>query len=54
MLDVEETLRKLYKEKYCDPDDYVVTRWASDPYSLGSYSFIPKGARKVGYRSASC
>lgn len=36
-------LRKVYDD-VPDPVSYIVTRWASDPYSLGSYSFLAKGA----------
>jgi hypothetical protein len=28
------------------PRSYVVTRWASDPYSRGAYSYVPVGGRK--------
>jgi len=28
------------------PRSYVVTRWGSDPYSQGAYSYVPVGSRK--------
>ncbi|KAL4530257.1 hypothetical protein Ndes2437B_g03764 [Nannochloris sp. 'desiccata'] len=28
------------------PRSFVVTRWASDPYSQGAYSYVPVGSRK--------
>lgn len=27
-----------------DPDGWLITRWAADPFTLGSYSFLPPGA----------
>ncbi|MGQ0805350.1 MAG: FAD-dependent oxidoreductase [Actinomycetota bacterium] len=27
-----------------DPDGWLITRWAADPFALGSYSFLPPGA----------
>ncbi len=26
------------------PEKYFLTRWSQDPYSLGSYSYLPVGA----------
>jgi monoamine oxidase len=37
-------LKKFYGEDIAQPSDYLITRWASDPFSFGSYSYIPKGA----------
>ena len=41
--EVMEVLKKMYgNTKVPDhPQHYVITRWAMDPYSEGSYSFIP-------------
>lgn len=36
-------LRKLYGQSIPDPNAYYITRWASDPFSCGSYSHIPPG-----------
>jgi monoamine oxidase len=47
LADVEASLLILYGEWYVQPVDYLVTRWASDPFSYGSYSFVPTNARKV-------
>ncbi|MBL8891757.1 MAG: FAD-dependent oxidoreductase [Planctomycetaceae bacterium] len=38
------TLRHLFGPDIPAPIDYQVTRWASDPLALGSYSFNPVGA----------
>ena len=38
------TLRILYGSNIPAPVDYQITRWASDPYSYGSYSFDPVGS----------
>jgi monoamine oxidase len=39
-----QTLRKIYGDSIPEPIDYQMTRWATDPYSLGSYSYNPVGA----------
>jgi monoamine oxidase len=36
-------LRKLCGREIPQPDAYYITRWASDPFSCGSYSHIPPG-----------
>ena len=48
LADVEAVLRRLYGDAYVAPLDYTVTRWASDPFSRGSYSYVPVAGRKVG------
>ena len=42
-----QTLRTIFGNAIPDPLDYQITRWASDPYALGSYSF-----NAVGYTPA--
>lgn len=39
-----QTLRKLYGKDIPAPLGYQITRWASDPFALGSYSFNAVGA----------
>lgn len=39
-----QTLRTLYGRNIPAPIDYQITRWAADPFSLGSYSYNPVGA----------
>lgn len=39
-----QTLRTIYGVSIPEPIDYQITRWASDPFSLGSYSYNPVGA----------
>jgi monoamine oxidase len=39
-----QTLRTIYGASIPEPIDYQMTRWASDPFSLGSYSYNPVGA----------
>ena len=36
-------LRTIYGKNTPEPIAAKVTRWGSDPYSLGAYSYIPKG-----------
>ena len=38
------SLRKMFGSSVTKPRDYLVTRWASDPHALGSYSHLPPGA----------
>lgn len=38
------TLRHLFGPDIPEPTDYQLTRWATDPMSLGSYSYNPIGA----------
>jgi len=38
-----QTLRTIFGADIPDPVDYQITRWASDPFALGSYSFNPVG-----------
>lgn len=42
--DAMRTLRRLYGPNAPAPIDVQITRWASDPFALGSYSFNPVGA----------
>lgn len=37
-------LRKIYGASIPEPTDVVVTRWGSDPFSYGSYSYLKVGA----------
>ena len=34
----------VFGEQIPHPEKYFITRWGKDPYSLGSYSFLPVGA----------
>ena len=40
-----ETLRGVYGDQVPDPIDFQITRWASDPFAHGSYSFNPVGSQ---------
>jgi monoamine oxidase len=39
-----ESLRRIYKDEVEEPTAWQVTRWASDPFSYGSYSYNGVGA----------
>jgi monoamine oxidase len=39
-----KTLRTLYGAEIPDPEAWLITRWASDPFAWGSYSYLPPGA----------
>ncbi|MGB2679764.1 MAG: NAD(P)/FAD-dependent oxidoreductase [Candidatus Competibacter sp.] len=39
-----QTLKTLYGSNVSEPLDYQITRWASDPFTLGSYSFNAVGS----------
>ncbi len=38
------TLKTIFGTDIPLPDDYQITRWGSDPFSLGAYSFHPVGS----------
>ena len=42
-------LRKMYGQNIPEPSGHLVTRWNQDPFSLGSYSYVPVGS-KQSYR----
>jgi predicted NAD/FAD-dependent oxidoreductase len=44
-----QVLRGIFGRSIPDPDAVVVTRWGSDPFSLGAYSSIPAGASGKDY-----
>ena len=46
-----QTLRRLYGADIPQPIDYRITRWASDPFAFGSYSYIAAGASPEDYDS---
>lgn len=39
-----QTLRTLYGDDIPEPTDFQITRWASDPFARGSYSFCSIGS----------
>ena len=41
--DVMKTLRTMFPETAEEPREYKVTRWSKDPFSRGSYSYVPAG-----------
>jgi monoamine oxidase len=43
------TLRTLFGASIPAPDAAIVTRWGSDPYSGGAYSYLPPGATPDDY-----
>jgi monoamine oxidase len=43
--------RKFFGAKIPDPEFYLQTRWSRDPFSYGSYSYIPPGASSVDYET---
>lgn len=42
--DAMKTLRRVFGKSIPNPVDWQITRWASDPYSRGSYSFNALGS----------
>jgi monoamine oxidase len=38
-------LRRIFGRRVPSPETWLVTRWASDPFALGSYSYIASGGR---------
>ncbi|MFF2272811.1 flavin monoamine oxidase family protein [Agromyces sp. NPDC058136] len=41
---VLEGLRRLYGDAVPEPTGHWITRWGSDPFALGSYSYVARGA----------
>ncbi|MFF2277030.1 flavin monoamine oxidase family protein [Agromyces sp. NPDC058126] len=41
---VLEGLQRLYGDAVPEPTGHWITRWGSDPFALGSYSFVARGA----------
>ena len=44
-----KVLHKMYGTSIPNPDAWQVTRWASDTFTRGSYSYIPPGAKGTDY-----
>ena len=45
-----DALRAIFGDVVPDPVDSVSTRWVSDPWTKGSYSYVPAGASFENYR----
>ena len=41
-----DTLRVIYGNNIPQPENYVISRWHSDPYSKGSYAYMGAGAQR--------
>ncbi len=50
MASVMGVLKKIYGENIPMPISYKITRWANDPYSFGSYSYIPVDSNGSYYK----
>jgi monoamine oxidase len=44
-----KTLRAMFGSDIPNPSGYLITRWGSDPFSVGSYSYIPPFASGKDY-----
>jgi len=44
MVKLMNDFKRQYGNQVPDPIDYFITRWSQDPFSQGSYSYIPVGA----------
>ena len=47
--DAMSILRNMYGDETLEPLDYVRTKWASDPYAIGAYSYSHVGVTKSDY-----
>ena len=43
--DLMACLRKMYGKDIPEPSGRLITGWNQDPYSLGSYSYVPVGSK---------
>jgi len=51
---IEKTMqnfKKIYGTELPEPESYFTTRWSSDPFSYGSYSYVPAGASGDDYEA---
>lgn len=44
-----QMLRRIYGDNIPEPTKYVITRWNNDPFTLGSYSYLPKNTPFSAY-----
>ena len=51
MADILSLLEEVYGVTPPDTVDSYVTRWSKDPFSLGSYSYIPVGASPADFEA---
>jgi monoamine oxidase len=42
-------LRRMFPDTFVPPTAHIVTRWASDPFSYGAYSFVPPTGSTADY-----
>ena len=49
--DAMSILEKMYGDETLEPIDYVRTKWASDPYSKGAYSYSGVGTTEADYEA---
>ena len=42
-------LRRMFPATFVQPSAHIVTRWASDPFSYGAYSFVPPTGSTADY-----
>jgi monoamine oxidase len=47
----KQYFKKIFGTKIPDPESYTNTRWSQDPFSYGSYSYIPPGASINDYQT---
>jgi len=39
----------IYGDDIAEPENYLITRWGSDEFSFGSYSYVPIGGTSFDY-----
>jgi hypothetical protein len=49
LADACASLRRMFPDGFVQPSAHVVTRWASDPFSYGSYSYVPPTGSVADY-----
>jgi len=47
--DAMSVIQKMYGDETLEPVDYVRTKWSSDPYSKGAYSYTGVGGTEADY-----
>ncbi len=48
---IKQNFQTFFGKSLPEPESYFITRWSQDPFSYGSYSYIPPGASCADYEA---
>lgn len=46
---INDVFYKIYKDDYLEPEGIITSKWGSDPYAQGAYSFVKVGGKATAY-----